>query len=105
MINARDELLKILDGKSISCATITYGCDYADDEDRRKYNLKTGYSSDDLAKFLKSLSFNYDNGYGGQNLYGTVWLEDKTWLERGEYDGSEWWEHKVAPEIPSDLWR
>jgi hypothetical protein len=36
----------------------------------------------------------------GQELYGTVWLEDGTWLSRGEYDGSEWWEHNVLPPIP-----
>jgi hypothetical protein len=48
------------------------------------------------------LDFEYDNGYGGQELYGTVWLVDETWLSRGEYDGSEWWEHNVLPVIPAN---
>jgi len=25
------------------------------------------------------------------------------WIEREEYDGSEWWEKPTAPEIPSNL--
>jgi hypothetical protein len=36
-------------------------------------------------------------------LFGTVWLEDGMWMERGEYDGSEWWELMRRPEIPSTL--
>ena len=26
-------------------------------------------------------------------------FEDGTWLERGEYDGSEWWEYKQKPTL------
>lgn len=48
--------------------------------------------------FMKSID--YDNGYGGQMLFGTIWLADGTRIERGEYDGSEWWEHVVKPSIP-----
>jgi hypothetical protein len=49
------------------------------------------------------LDFNYDNGYGGQELYGTIWYVDGTWSERGEYDGSEWWDYREVPEVPSYL--
>mgnify|MGYP000630626643 CR=1 FL=1 len=49
------------------------------------------------------LDFEYDSGYGGQNLFGTIWYEDGTWSERGEYDGSEWWEHRERPQIPEEL--
>ncbi|QNI21485.1 hypothetical protein [Salmonella phage 3sent1] len=35
-------------------------------------------------------------------LYGNVWFTDGTWLERGEYDGSEWWEYKATPAIPEE---
>ena len=38
--------------------------------------------------FLNDLNFEYDSGYGGQELYGTVWFKDNTWAGRGEYDGS-----------------
>lgn len=48
--------------------------------------------------FLVHMDFEYDNGFGGARIpldliiAGTDW-----WLERGEYDGSEWWEFKQMP--------
>ena len=43
----------------------------------------------------------YDNGYGGNevNLGLKIIFSDKSWLERGEYDGSEWWEYRESPDI------
>lgn len=44
----------------------------------------------------------YDNGFGGQEVavdllvVGVDW-----WLERHEYDGSEWWEFKTVPLWPA----
>jgi len=32
-----------------------------------------------------------------------VWLTNGVWLDRGEYDGAEWWEHHVYPQIPYNL--
>ena len=101
MINAETELLEDLKDKSILCAKIHFGDDYSDNQDR--YNLCKNFRAEDYEEFLKFLDRLYDNGYGGQELFGTVWLTDGTWLERGEYDGSEWWEHKVCPEIPEEL--
>lgn len=47
---------------------------------------------------LEKLSkIDYDSGYGQQNLYGAIVFKDKSWLERGEYDGAEWWEYKTVP--------
>lgn len=43
----------------------------------------------------------YDSGYGSAKvaqdllIVGINW-----WLERGEYDGSEWWEYKELPTQP-----
>jgi hypothetical protein len=45
----------------------------------------------------------YDSGYGGQELFGIIWLKGKDWLEREEYDGSEWWTYKTRPTIPDFL--
>ena len=45
----------------------------------------------------------YDAGYGTQELFGAVLFTDKTWLERREYDGSEWWEF-LRPPTHEDLW-
>ena len=62
--------------------------------------LKVGYSKEEYLKFLDSLDFCMT---GGQELYGTIWYEDSSWSERGEYDGSEWWKYKTIPTIPNKL--
>jgi len=92
-MNAKQELIKFCDGLTIQCAEIRRGSKYV-------VNLKIGGN---LEEFLQALNFEYDNGYGGQNLFGIVWFTDGTWAERGEYDGSEWWEHRKCPEIPEGL--
>ena len=53
-----------------------------------------------LEEVLPQLNFNYDAGYGSQNLFGFIWYTDGTWSERGEYDGEEWWQYNSCPEIP-----
>lgn len=62
--------------------------------------LKENWTNEDWYSFIKDLAFDYDNGYGTQLLFGKVWFKDGTWLERDEYDGSEWWEYKSVPTIP-----
>ena len=40
----------------------------------------------------------YDNGYGCAEIDECLVVAgDGWWLERAEYDGSEWWEYKSAP--------
>jgi hypothetical protein len=51
---------------------------------------------------LKKLDFDYEDGFGCQNLYGNIWHEGGTWQSRGEYDGSEWWEYFELPEVPKE---
>ena len=104
-MNAKNELQEILKDKSkIKCAIIYKGDYWGHGQDERpKFRLLKNYTDSDLVNFYNSLDFKYDNGYGGQELFGTVWLEDGTWLSRGEYDGSEWWEHNVLPIIPKEL--
>jgi hypothetical protein len=65
--------------------------------------LKVGYSEKELADFLNNLDFEYDNGFGSQELDGIIWLKDGTWLSRWEYDGSEGWTHMECPKIPEVL--
>ena len=113
--NAAIELIEVLKGKAgIKCATInreysihsrdmeTYDYDNPPEPDK-PILLKLGHTDEEYHKFLEALNFTYDAGYGGQELFGTVWLEDGTWLSRGEYDGSEWWNHHKVPEIPKEL--
>ena len=76
MSNAKQELLGILEDKaSVKCASITNS---NWDTDKNKMILKLNYSETDYEKFLKELDFEYDSGYGGQELSGTVWLDDGT---------------------------
>ena len=56
-----------------------------------------------LEEVLPALDFEYSDGYGCQELQGTIWYSDGTWSERGEYDGSEWWEHKERPPLPASF--
>ena len=51
------------------------------------------------ARFRELAYKDYDSGYGIQLVIPTllIILPDGTWLERGEYDGSEWWNHVVPP--------
>lgn len=102
-MNARDELLEAVkeSGSVIKCASITYD-DWLEDA-KPKYILSVGHDKQEEDRFLEYLNFDYDDSYGSQRLFGLVWLEDGTWLSRGEYDGSEWWEHNVLPPIPDDL--
>ena len=105
MRNVKKELLdELVDKSKIKCAIIKHDeyC-WLKDSINKTFMLKLNYTEDDLESFYNELDFEYDGGYGTQLIYGTVWLEDGSWLERGEYDGSEWWEHKFLPPIPNEL--
>ena len=41
----------------------------------------------------------YDSGYGGQEIATdlVVVFSDKSWLDRREYDGAEWWAYNTSP--------
>lgn len=71
-------------------------------------HLDLNYSDKGYKRFIQKLNFEYDSGYGGQNLFGYIWYDDGTWSEREEYDGSEWWAYKKAPifnDIFKKLWK
>jgi len=69
-----------------------------------EFIVPVNYDVDEFGQTLCDMSNNtYDSGYGGQELFGTIWMKNGDWLERGEYDGSEWWEYKTCPEIPNEL--
>lgn len=111
--NARDEFIAHAmpsDMPRIKCALLS-DCDdwvrddkgFYDEVAGKTYPLPVNYTKEQLADFLGLLNFEYDAGYGGQELYGTIWYENGTYSQRGEYDGSEWWEHCKCPEIPAEL--
>lgn len=110
-MNAKQELLdkieqinKWLGGTQIRCATINidpYG--YENDEEPKPYILRLGHTPFELEGFLNSLDFEYNSGYGSQELYGTVWFTNGIWMDRHEYDGSEHWDIHRYPGIPLEL--
>lgn len=101
-MNAKKEFLEEVQDKKVKCAWVggpeRYN-QFTDSYYQNKIFLKINYSESDYEEFLESLDYEYDNGYGGQELYGIIWYEDGTWSSRGEYDGSEWWEYNKCPEI------
>lgn len=58
-----------------------------------------------LDDFIRLASDRYDCGFGSQEVAEDllVVFNDGSWLERHEYDGSEWWEYKKTPARPKKL--
>ncbi len=100
MVNAKQELLDCLSGNQLSIHDIK--CGFVKNK-VNLFSLKPNSNFKNLNIFLEELNFNYDSGYGSQNLEGLIWLNNGGWLERSEYDGSEWWEYKILPIIPNFL--
>lgn len=52
-------------------------------------------------QFAENADFDYDSGYGSAEVAEDLKVVGKDWwLERGEYDGSEWWAFKTLPTKP-----
>ena len=101
-MNARSEFVTHTRSRTVLCASIIHGMDY-DEENQKEILLPLAYSKRAYNSFLHALDFEYDDGYGGQELHGTIWYMDGTWSDREEYDGSEWWRHNTCPPIPAEL--
>ena len=87
MRNAREELVDHIRSREVELVRISI---------RRSYDDFREIEGS-LDQVLPQLDFKYDTGFGGQILHGFIWYADGTWSERGEYDGSEWWEYKKRP--------
>ena len=119
MVNAREEFLNIfkryknLNPLSVKCAVIGYNPDSMVDLDVddiingkdciRRAILPIGWKNNNWDRFLQDLNFNYDDGYGSQELYGIVWFKDGSWFKREEEDGLEWWVYTSVPQIPDEM--
>ena len=101
MTSAKQEFLSITEGKDVQCAYIEYALDW--DNPNKQISLRVGYREDEWEAFLQKLDFIYDDGYGSQVLFGTIWFTDGTWADRAEYDGSEWWVVRKRPDVPAAL--
>lgn len=75
MINARKELEEVLKemGKKLQAAAIESNLDYS--HSSRKHYLYANYTDAEYEEFMKSLDFEYDNGFGGVLLHGVLWLQ------------------------------
>lgn len=55
-------------------------------------------------EFKSIANFEYNNGFGNTSIIQDLKIVGEDWwLERAEYDGSEWWEFKKLPSRPSSL--
>jgi len=109
--NAKKEFLLSIGSRPVKCAVINYAPsslwemeDINEGPPQKSITLPYGHNETELENFLEELNFEYDAGYGGQELDGTVWFSSsKEWMTRWEYDGSEGWEIHSMPEIPDEL--
>jgi hypothetical protein len=97
--NALTDLLDMCNQDEIVCADINIEDGWL--SEKPLCSLPINHTPVQLLAFLAIMDFDYDAGFDGQELFGTVILTDYRWLERHEYDGSEWWELKeyTIPEI------
>jgi len=97
MKNAKDELLDHIKYREVGVkyVRITYGRERAYDETGK------GVIEGTLDAILPKLDFKYDDGFGSQYIFGTIWYTDGTWSDRDEHDGSEWWAYRKCPSLPS----
>ncbi len=100
MINARAEFEEEVEGLDVVCAWICFAQNYRFNMENAIY-LKEGHTPEEYEGFLQTISRDYDNGYGSQELKGIIWISNGDWIERQEYDGSEGWRYVSRPEIPT----
>lgn len=100
-MNAKVEFIEHTKGlPKVICAELEDVC-YLTGQKGKKRTLYEDYTEEDYKKFLQSINFEYDDGYGTQELGGYIWYEDGTYSDRYEYDGSESWDYHKAPEKPT----
>jgi len=101
MTNAKEEFLEHIEDKGkIICAKI--GVEKYIEYFYEEKILKDNYTKKEYDDFLDSLNFTYDAGFGGQILFGKILFEN-SYSDRGEYDGSEWWDNHKMPSIEEVL--
>jgi hypothetical protein len=94
--NAYEEYITHIEDRAVLQAIIYKGGGY--------YNKPSVYAlllNDAMYdKFISQLkAIEYNDGYGGQELFGVIWYKDGTYSERSEYDGSEWWSYRSMPDF------
>ena len=101
-MNLYKETLHILEENNKSIDDIDFLI-LVDCDDSNIWDVKDEdyYSTDDIQKFILWCNrySNYDDEFGGVEIPINVMVifKDNSWIERHEYDGSEWWEYKETP--------
>lgn len=104
-MNAKNEFLENTKNFKVIAAIISFNGDFGwkdfkesiDDNDT--LGLKPLYTQEQYNYFLTFLDREYHAGFGGQELFGYIICENGIWLQRAEYDGSEWWETLKYPNL------
>ena len=65
--------------------------------------LNKDYNVLEWNEFVMKLNFEYDDGWGSQELFGFIWYSDGSWSDRKEYDGAESWDYKKCPNFNTTL--
>lgn len=106
-MNIKEELINVIDRHGYSIDDISWVWLSVDNSDNIFNDNTEGHyyefdkeDNDDINDFINSLDINYDDGYGRQYVDGVVMMNDNTWFERKEYDGSEWWAKCCIPVSP-----
>ena len=74
------------------------GRDYYDWNLKKQVRYKDTWDS-----FCVKADFEYNSGYGAVEIPDDIVIVGKDfWLERHQYDGSEWWEFKMMPLEPTE---
>ncbi len=92
MRNLWDETIKVLEDNGLTWQNVNYV-------------ILSGYCCITKKNFEEiARNTNYDSGYGAQEISYSLKLVGYTWwMERREYDGSEWWEFCTMPTIPKEI--
>lgn len=87
----------LLDNNRTETDVLWVGRNYYDYETKERVCYKNTWKD-----FCSKADFEYDAGFGGNEIPMDLIVVGKDfWLERHEYDGSEWWEFKTMPIKPS----
>ena len=99
MQNLYEEIINILTSHNRSINDIKYIIMPDTSKDRWNDNI---YEVD-IDNFMEiAKRTNYDDGYGRTEIPKNLKIVgDYWWLERNEYDGSEWFEYKTLPIRPA----
>jgi len=99
-INAKNEFLDLTKNYKVIAAWISFDETYSHTTTELfNFKLKPLYTNEEYEIFLNFLDRVYDNGYGGQELFGVIYCEDGIWMDRREYDDSEWWSIYQYPDL------